>query len=47
MGQSYYKSALFFKKAVIKYNVMIKHVDSIIKDGRIEIHMNPIKKKYR
>ncbi|MDR2773976.1 MAG: hypothetical protein LBC19_04410 [Tannerella sp.] len=35
------------KIAGIEEMPIYKAIDSIIKDGRIEIHFNPVKKKYR
>jgi predicted nucleotidyltransferase len=35
------------KIAGIEEMDIYKSIDSIIKDGRIEIHLQPIKKKYR
>jgi predicted nucleotidyltransferase len=35
------------KIAGIENMPIYKSVDSIIKDGRIEIHMKPVKQKYR
>ncbi|MDR0683500.1 MAG: hypothetical protein LBG15_16930 [Dysgonamonadaceae bacterium] len=35
------------KIAGIEKMAIYKGIDSIIKDGRIEIHMQPVKKKYR
>lgn len=35
------------KIAGVESLAMYKSVDSIIKDGRVEIHLNPIKQKYR